>query len=234
MIALIIILVILIIIITIIYGFKRRFSAFLFKYFGTTDFKSALEKSEIEASETPKSISSMEPLLLSRIKTDFPELNINEIKSMAENAIINCLEAIEKKELSKEYESNKVNSWINSNINDTKDKNAHFDSIKFHRSAISSYEHKDGIVSMYINTSVEYYYGDDETRTKKVQDRFKCEFVYIIDSSNSVLSKTGLGLNCPNCGAPIKNLGNKKCVYCGSFVKEFVKRTWYLNNIERF
>lgn len=232
---LLIIIVLLLIVITVwVCIIKSKFSRFLMKYFGTSDLSKAIEISEIENSETPKSISSMEPLLVNRIKNDFPDLNINELKSMAERSIIDCLNAIESKELSKKFETEKVNSWVNSCINDIKDKNVHFDSIKFHRSAISRYEKKDGIVTMYINSSLEYYYGENGKRTKKIQDRFRLEFIYVIDSSKVVLGKKGLGLNCPNCGAIIKNLGHKTCDYCGSYVKDIVKRTWYLNNIERF
>ena len=66
---------------------------------------------------------------------------------------------------------------------------------------------------------------------KKVQDRFKLEFIYIIDESKVEESKRVLGLNCPNCGAPIISLGEKVCNYCGTGIKDLVKKTWNLNNI---
>ena len=234
MIILIVVIIFLFVITIWVCAIKNKISDFLMKYFGTSDLSKAIEISEIENSEIPKSISSMEPLLIDRIKNDFPDLNINELKSMAENAILDCFKAVECKKIDKKFDTDKVNSWVTSYINDVKDKNVHFDSIKFHRSAISRYEKKDGIVSMYINSSLEYYYGENGKRTKKIQDRFRLEFIYIIDSSKVILGKKGLGLNCPNCGAIIKSLGHKTCDYCGSYVKDIVKRTWYLNNIERF
>jgi ribosomal protein L37E len=45
---------------------------------------------------------------------------------------------------------------------------------------------------------------------------------------------SGIALNCPNCGAPIQNLGQKKCSYCGTGVIDLVKRTWILNDIQEF
>ena len=49
-----------------------------------------------------------------------------------------------------------------------------------------------------------------------------------------------LGLNCHNCGAPIKNIDEKNCKYCKSRLiipqsgVEFVKRIWFLNNLKEY
>ena len=37
---------------------------------------------------------------------------------------------------------------------------------------------------------------------------------------------SALGLTCPNCAAPISNLGAKHCIYCGSPVIEFNIHAW--------
>ena len=57
--------------------------------------------------------------------------------------------------------------------------------------------------------------------------------IYIIDE-NKIDYHARVGLNCPNCGAPIKNLGLKTCDYCGSGVIDIVKKTWFLNNFREF
>ena len=41
--------------------------------------------------------------------------------------------------------------------------------------------------------------------------------VYIQNVDMVANGSEGLGLNCPNCGAPIKSLGQKFCEYCGVF-----------------
>ena len=38
-------------------------------------------------------------------------------------------------------------------------------------------------------------------------------------------------INCPNCGAPLRGVGQRVCVYCGSGTEDIVKRTWVINNI---
>ena len=40
-----------------------------------------------------------------------------------------------------------------------------------------------------------------------------------------------LGINCPNCGSPITNLGKKTCSYCGTVVLEFIGRVFTCNDI---
>ena len=41
-----------------------------------------------------------------------------------------------------------------------------------------------------------------------------------------------LGITCPNCGAPITNLGAKFCEYCGAGVVELNVHAWSFENIE--
>ena len=65
---------------------------------------------------------------------------------------------------------------------------------------------------------------------RKKQDRMQSEFIYIIDADQ--VQGKAIGLNCPNCGAPIKNLGNKHCEFCDTKVVDIVKRVWILNSIK--
>ena len=123
MMKLIIILVLIIIILLLLIGvylyIKNKVNGFTLKYFGTSNLKDAIEKSELLDSETPKSLSSMESISLNQIKKDFPDLNINELKSMVEKSILECLNAIESKDLSNmNIKSDKVISWIKSRIKD--------------------------------------------------------------------------------------------------------------------
>ena len=214
---------------------RKKISEFTMKYFGTSDLKEAIEKSEIEASNTPKSLASMESLILPRLKKDFPNLNVNELKRMAEEAILRCLEAIEKgssEEL--KYGSDKVKAWVDGILEDTKGSKVVIDKMVIHKTVINRYEKVDGIASLYLQSGVEYFYKEKDKIGKKIQDRFEVEFIYVIDASKVDVSKKVLGLNCPNCGSPVTSLSEKTCSYCGSIVQDIVKRVWTLNNIKRF
>ena len=41
-----------------------------------------------------------------------------------------------------------------------------------------------------------------------------------------------LGLNCPNCGAPLPGLGAKKCIYCDTPIVEYNLRVWNFSRVE--
>ena len=91
-------------------------------------------------------------------------------------------------------------------------------------------------------SAVEYYsYVTDETgkitngdKNLKTQTAYDISLVYIqdIDKVNEQKKdKSSIGLNCPNCGAPIKNVGKKFCEYCGTGIKEINIYSWKFNRI---
>lgn len=204
---------------------RRKAKQFLGDYFNASSFKEALEKSEIEYDETPKSLSSMDTIYLENLKRDFPDLNINEIKSDAEKVIVDVLKAIENKNEEALISSDKINSFIKSKI--TND-DVSYKNIKIHKTVLNKYEKKEYVATICIASSVEYILNN-----KKHQTRFKLEYIYIINALK-VGNVKALGLNCPNCGAPVKTLGHKRCDYCGSGVIDIVKKNWLVNNIKEY
>ena len=45
-------------------------------------------------------------------------------------------------------------------------------------------------------------------------------------------SASAIGINCPNCGAPVKNLGQKYCDYCGTGIREINVRSWSFESVK--
>ena len=58
--------------------------------------------------------------------------------------------------------------------------------------------------------------------------------IYVIDSNQVKGSLKALGLNCPNCGAPIKSLDKKVCSYCQTGIVDLVKKSFVLNDIYEY
>ena len=114
-----------------------------------------------------------------------------------------------------------------------KDSNVVYNHIKIHKTVVNNYEKNDSVATITLASSVEYFYKKDNEPGKKKQVRFKCEYIYIIDSLK-VGNVKALGLNCPNCGAPIKTLGHKYCEYCNTGVIDIVKKNWIINNIKEY
>lgn len=192
--------------------------------FGTTNIKEVAEMTELDEQNTPKSVSSLESIYLRDIESDFKDVNINELKRIVENYLLAYLgqdmELLDDKLL-----SNKVRNIIK--INNKKNKGLY--NIEFHKTVINKYDNKDGVATISFNTSLEYR----ESESKKIQTRFQTELIYIIDYEqfdSSIL----IGLNCPNCGAPIKNMDKKTCEYCGTGVVDQVSKSWILNNIKKY
>ena len=239
---LLIILVLLIIIIVLFLIIKKKVGDFLEEYFGTRSLKGAIEKSKITDSETPKTVYSMENVYLEQIRKDFPELNINELKSSAEMNIRNVLHAIETKDMNVlKNKNDRIYSYAQSKIEDLKDNKFMCDNISFHKTVLSRYEKKNEVATMEFQTSLEYYTKENDKVRRKKQTRFKTQFIHVIDAKMYGENKIKvLGLNCHNCGAPIKDIDKRNCDYCKSKLiipqsgVEFVKRIWFLNNLKEY
>ena len=234
-----ILLIILIIILIIIYIVVSKIKRFAERTYGISNIEQLeglIELSELEEANTPKSITGMESIYLPKIEKDFPELNVNELKRICEKFIIEFFESCDDRNIISDtnYMSDKVIALFKTRINDYKEKNIHFNSIKIHRTALESYMKKDGKATIVFNSSLEYYTTEGEESGKKVQDRIKTEFIYVIDNKKVGNIKKSVGLNCPNCGAPIKKIGHKTCDYCGAGVVDIVKKNWILNNLTQY
>lgn len=233
---LLIILIIILIIISIVVSKIKRFTERTYGISNLEQLEGLIELSEIEEANTPKSITGMESIYLPKIEKDFPELNINELKRISEKFIIEYLESCDSNKIISDikYMSDKVITLFKTKIEDTKQNDIHFDSIKVHRTVLGSYEKKEGKATIIFNSSLEYFITGTDGVRKKVQDRIKTEFIYIIDNKKVGNVKKSVGLNCPNCGAPIKKVGHKTCDYCGAGVVDIVKKNWILNNLTQY
>lgn len=229
---LIILLTIILLIVGIFFYIKIKLRRILKEFFDTTSLKEAFEKANQETEETPKSISSMEPVYKNYLKKDFPDANLQELKSMAENCILDVFNAVETKNLKilDKYDG-KISSFAETKINDCKDENIVYDNIKIHRTAISKYSHDKVAATLVFTTTLEYFYKVGEKTGKKIQDRLKTELVYVLDKEEYGFTTKSVGVNCPNCGAPVKKLGEKKCTYCGTALGILTKNVWNVNNI---
>ena len=137
-----------------------------------------IKEAKIEDQNLPKSLSSMDSIYLTNIKRDFPDLNIDEIKSSAEKTILDIYNSIEKK--NSFGLKGKLKSFADDIINDYKYKNVSFDNFKFHNTVISNYSNDRGIATITIGSSYEYLLNTDG-KSVKTQDRSKVDFIYIVD-----------------------------------------------------
>jgi len=113
----------------------------------------------------------------------------------------------------------------------------YFEKIKIHRTGIKSYQKNAGTCVITLQTAIEYLHyikqngivvsGSQQTFE---QDRYDLSIIYIQDASQLPSYATNaISINCPNCGAPVKGLGNKHCDYCGSAIQAIDIRIWRIN-----
>jgi endogenous inhibitor of DNA gyrase (YacG/DUF329 family) len=128
-----------------------------------------------------------------------------------------------------------IKEKLNQQINDMKNNkmSVKYDDVKFHRHALKYYKNKDGVLNISVSTSIEYYYKkecsgkilDDYSEYKK-QTLYTTEYIYVYDINRVGKNQSLIGINCPNCGAPVKELGNKVCRYCNSGLEDINLKSW--------
>ena len=212
--------------------------------FGTENILEGFRQMEVENSTTPKSVAGMTSLYLPKIKKDFPEFQYDEMKVRAENALTSYLLAINGMQSSLLSEGGQeLKDKLSMKISMLRDAGVreNYQEIKLHRTELADYKKRNGRCIITFQTAVQYYYtkmdrsgkllaGSNELYT---QSKYNTSVIYIQDR-NMVEKETdhSLGLNCPNCGAPITGLGSKVCVYCGTPIVELNIYAWTFSNIE--
>lgn len=179
-----------------------------------------IKKADFEATATPKSLSSAEPLLLDRIRRDFPEYNpelirqrvLRDAKTFYESAQAGrCLYGDGVSDQLKE----RLMSFLPPDVNGD---------IQVHKAALCAYDDasQDRVLTFQAAASF-------KDRAGTVRQR-RLVLKYLAAWSTDTV--TGVKrANCPNCGAPVPIVGSKVCQYCGSALKVWVGTGWLLTDL---
>ena len=92
--------------------------------------------------------------------------------------------------------------------------------IRIHRTVLNDYKKEKGNCYAVLYSAVQY-----DLDGKTVQSRRSVTMGYVQDADKAGY-ENGISLNCPACGAPVTNLGEKKCRYCGAAIVEINIRIW--------
>ncbi len=212
--------------------------------FGTSDIAEGIKNLKVAEATTPKSVSAMTSLLLPKITADFPDFEFNEMKERADNVLIGYLRGITERNAALCTEANtELREQLNQHIQMLSAKNLHehFDMIKIHRTEINQYRKTPGRCIITFQSALEcYHYVTDSSgnvtagqKEYKYQTKYNVDIIYIQnrDLVENEL-ENALGVNCPNCGAPLSSLGAKTCEYCGSPIIEINIHAWSFSNVK--
>lgn len=225
---------------------RKKTREFSRAMFGTPDIAEAAQKMKQEYAETPKSVSAMTSLLLPQIVSDFPDFQYDEMKERAENVLTDYLRAISERTPSLLRDGNtELKNHLDNHIQmlSARDLHEHFEQIKLHRTEITQYKKTKGRCIITFQSAMECYHYitqaqnpsviKEGSKEYKYQTRYNIDLIYIQDRDlveNEL--DYALGVNCPNCGAPLSSLGAKVCEYCGTPMIEINIHAWSFSNID--
>lgn len=223
---------------------RRKVRDFSRIAFGTNTLAEGIRKMDREMETTPKSVSANTRLYLPQILRDFPEFHYDEMKSRAENILTGFLMGIDGKDAGRirEGTTGELREKLALRIDALNNEGAeeHFRDIVIHRTEIRQYRRIKGRYSIIFQSAVQYRHykqkggavtAGSDSRTE--QSRYNVEMIYIQDRDMiENHADSGLGLNCPNCGAPLPKPGAGKCLYCDTPIVEFNIRIWNFSDVE--
>lgn len=222
----------------------RKFSKVVFGTDSLIEGIKGSNQSQEQMRETPRSLHAMTSVYLPTIKNDFPEFDYELYKNKAQSLLRSYLTAVctKKTNVLTEECTLTLKNYVQGIIEDLNLRNVTqmFSNIVIHNTQIARYIKDGKTVTIVFEIAVEYYSyvvdGAGEvkfgSKEDKMQTVYEVELVYVQDVDKVGNYADALGINCPNCGAPIKNLGNKFCEYCGTSVKEINIRAWKFNSVK--
>lgn len=190
-----------------------------------------------------KDVNGMTVLVEPRVVEDFPDFSKEMLYSQVESDLRKIFNAIESQDISKILSQDElflIKDEVIEKINDLKsmNKKVKYDSVSFNRHALKKYYKDSGIATIEVSSSIGYYYfesGDDNTKISKSfnnikkQTRYTTKYSYVYDETKISDEKYILGINCPNCGAPINLLSGKVCKYCGTGIENVNLKSWRIS-----
>lgn len=212
--------------------------------FGGLSLKEVAEKGRYEDENVPRSVSSMTSLLLPRITADFPDFSWTEWRPRVQNAVRGALlaESEGNEALLSPFAGGDMREALRLALSSAKadGEKARFRDITVYRTEITAYTRTGDACVISTQTSVGLYAWRERegevvvgSRDSRRQTKYNLDLVYVREAQSAAAEAAGgTVLHCPNCGAPVTDLGEKSCRYCGSAVIEIHDRLWRFGRLK--
>lgn len=214
---------------------KKKIEQFFLKMFGTKSLAEGWNKQADELASTPKSVSGMTKVFEPQIQKDFPDFNFVQFRNKAENVLVSALMAINEEDIALLKDAGEeVRKQVENRIemNRTEGIKEVYEQICIHRTEISNYEKKQGKCMITFQSAAEHLHckrkdgkviSGEENRLE--QTKYNVEVMYIQDEKLAKIDNA-VGTVCPHCGAPVTNLGEMHCEYCGLGIIPIQLKVW--------
>ena len=179
-----------------------------------------LKNADYEAETTPKSLSSAEPLLMDRIRRDFPEYNPELIR---QRVMRDAKTFYESAQAGKCLYADGVSDQLKERLTSSLPPDVSGD-IHIHKVALAAYDDSSQDRVLTFQAAASFKDSAGVTRQRRLI------LTYLAAWSTDTV--TGVKrANCPNCGAPVPVVGAKVCQYCGTVLKVWAGTSWILTDI---
>ena len=179
-----------------------------------------IKDAQVREHTVPKSLSSIEGLLLPQIRKDFPDYNASVIAERVKADAHTFYESAIKGEV---LFDKGVSEACRQNMQLPDDVAG---GIVIHRAALAAYV-KQGR-DRQLNYQVAAQYDDKQGETWQKRLTLKYIAAYNEDFTDNILV-----IKCPNCGAPVPSVGDKVCRYCGAQLRTASGYGWVLTEIKQ-
>ena len=171
----------------------------------------AVDSCEVIAEHpAPRSVSGMTKLLLPRILEDFPEFSYESYRLRCENLLHSYFEALstgevrrltERSEVLEEQVRRKIEALSEEGRSD-------FREVTIHQTELSDYQNGTATCRIIFQSAVGYRCIKEDGSYRQIETRYEVELLYVQDAAAADYPYDGgYSLHCPNCGAPVTNLG---------------------------
>lgn len=210
-----------------------------FGFSNINELKNMIKEGEMVEKYNHKMVSGMTNLLVPKIVEDFPNFSLSELFNKVETSLLSIFSTLETRKLSNLKELSLIRDNLKEQINDMNDNNIElfFNEPVFHQHAIKFYEKDRGSINITVSTSIEYYYDKRKNgksivpvKNHKKQTSYTTTFIYIYDMDKYDPNQSLMAIHCPNCGAPVKSLTEKRCRYCSSGLEDINLKSWYISS----
>ncbi|MDY3052681.1 MAG: hypothetical protein SOR89_05890 [Ndongobacter sp.] len=221
---------------------RRRLEQYSASYLGSS-LPEALRKIREEKIERPRSLNGMDRIYLPMLQEDFPDMNVEELRTRASRELQRALQMISAQQLPVMEHSDAIpfDAQIRQRIEDLQrqDSEEHFEDIHVHQSVLSRYTKEPGQRRLVFQTGIEYRHFIEQNgklrsgnKTEKEQSRYEVTYLHVDDPDliarlSSESNEAAYMNHCPNCGAPLV-LKDGRCSYCHAELHEISLRTWTL------
>ena len=188
--------------------------------------------------KNPASLNGMDRIYIPKIQADFPDFQLAPVIPQVETFIKTFLDSIEDQDTKPLEKLAIAPSLIDRADEIIKDVNSqgirvYYDNIVIHKTVISEYVRENGMVIIRFQSAVGYLHYAEDEKGKMVSGSKEAaeETVYVTSYArilNSELARQSgaidvIGLNCPNCGAPLRSSDVTYCQFCGTGVNNLTE-----------